>query len=69
MLRILVDQDGLPTCIETISGHALMIGVAIESVKRWKFRPLITRSAKKGFCGRLAIKYQATDHGVKYKLF
>ena len=67
-LRIVVDQDGKPTCITVISGHPLMIGVAIESVKEWKFRPLTIRGEKKGFCGLLKIEFEAGDYGVKYKL-
>jgi len=45
-----------------------MFGVTIESVKHWKFRPFTIRGVKKGFCGRLTIKFEASDYGVKYKL-
>jgi hypothetical protein len=48
--------------------HPLMIGVVVESVKHWKFRPLTIGGVKKGFCGRITIEFEATDYAVKYKL-
>src|SRR5215472_5446319 len=67
-LRTEVDQEGTPIRIRAISGHPLMFGAAIESVKHWKFRPLIFRGIKKRFCGRITIRFEATSYAVKYKL-
>ena len=67
-LRIVVDQSGAPICIRVISGHPLMYGVVMESVKHWKFHPLTLRGVKMGFSGRIKIKFEATDHSMKYKL-
>src|SRR5262245_22228403 len=67
-LRIAVDQEGAPICIRVISGHPLMFGATIESVRHWRFRPLTIRGVKKEFCGRITIKFEASDYAVKYKL-
>src|SRR5215469_16567896 len=39
VLTITVDPSGNVTCVQVVSGHPLIIGVAIDSVRRWKFRP------------------------------
>ena len=53
--------------MQSVSGHPLIIGVAIDSVRRWKFEPYASKGVKKGFCGQLALRFQANEHAVKYK--
>jgi TonB family protein len=68
VLAISVDPQGNVTCVKMVSGHPLIIGVAIDSVRQWKFEPYTSRGVKKGFCGRVALHFQANEHGVKYKI-
>lgn len=51
-----------------VSGHPLIIGSAIDSVRRWKFRSYAVNGLKKSFCGKVAVRYVATDSEVKYEV-
>jgi outer membrane biosynthesis protein TonB len=68
VLALAVDDNGNVICVATISGHPLIISTTIESVRQWKFRPYVVRGPRKGFCGRVAIKYQANEHAMKYRV-
>jgi outer membrane biosynthesis protein TonB len=67
-LALTIDNRGEVVCVQSISGHPLIIGATIESVKRWKFHPYVLQGLRKDFCGKIAISYQATEHAVKYKV-
>ena len=68
VLEISVDLRGDVTCVHMVSGHPLIIGVAIDSVKRWKFQPYSSKGTKRSFCGQIALRFRANEHGVKYKI-
>ena len=67
VLAIAVDADGRVSCVTTVSGHPLIIGSAIDSVRRWRFRPYAVYGLKKSFCGKVTLSYVATDYEVKYE--
>ena len=68
VLAVSVDTDGSVTCVQMVSGHPLIIGVAIDSVRQWKFQPYISRRTKKSFCGQIAFRFQANEYRVKYEI-
>jgi TonB family protein len=68
VLALSVDPQGNVTCVQIVSGHPLIIGVAIDSVRRWKFEPYTSKGVKKGFCGQVALRFQANEYGVKYRI-
>ena len=68
VLAISVDPQGNVACVQTVSGHPLIIGVAIDSVRRWKFEPYTSEGVRKSFCGQVALRFQANEYGVKYKI-
>ncbi len=68
VLGISVDPEGDVTCVQMVSGHPLIIGVAIDSVRRWKFQPYSSKGTKRSFCGQVALCFRANEHGVKYKV-
>jgi outer membrane biosynthesis protein TonB len=68
VLAISVDPFGNVACLQTVSGHPLIIGVAIDSVRQWKFEPYTSKGIKKTFCGQVALRFQANEHAVKYKI-
>jgi hypothetical protein len=68
VLAIAVDADGEVTCVAMVSGHPLIIGSAIDSVRRWKFRSYVVNGLKKNFCGKVTLRYRATDAEVKYEV-
>ncbi len=69
VLEISVDSKGEVTCVRVVSGHPLIVGVAIDSVRRWKFQAYATEGIKKSFCGKVALRFQANEHRVKYRVF
>ena len=68
VLVIAVDADGEVTCVTVVSGHPLIIGSAIDSVRRWKFRSYVVNGLKKSFCGKVTLRYEVTDCEVKYEV-
>jgi hypothetical protein len=68
VMALAVDDKGEVSCVHIISGHPLIIGTTIDSVKRWKFRPYVVRGRRKGFCGRIAVRYRASEDGVRYRV-
>jgi hypothetical protein len=66
VLAIGVDRGGRVTCLEYISGHPLILQSAINSIKRWKFRPYMLRSRTHSFCGRIAVWIKVDEQIVKY---
>jgi TonB family protein len=38
-LRVVVGEDGRPSCISVVRGHPILTSSAIASVKEWRFRP------------------------------
>jgi outer membrane biosynthesis protein TonB len=68
VLAISVDQKGDVACLQMVSGHPLIIGVAIDSVKRWKFQPYAPKGARKSFCGQVVLRFQANEYSVKYEI-
>lgn len=65
VLAISVDSDGNVTCVKVISGPPLMFGVTIESVRLWKFRPYTSLTAKKSFCGQLALHLETNAEHLR----
>jgi len=68
VLAITVDPKGNVTCVQVVSGHPLIVGVAIDSIRQWKFRPYALKGVAKGFCGEVALRFRANEHGVRYKV-
>jgi hypothetical protein len=68
VLAIAVDANGKITCVTMVSGHPLIIGSAIDSLRRWRFRSYVVNGLKKSFCGKVTLRYEATDCALKYEL-
>jgi outer membrane biosynthesis protein TonB len=68
VLTISVDSKGEVTCVQVISGHPLIVGVAIDSVRAWKFQSFASEGTKKSFCGTVALRFKANEHSVKYRV-
>lgn len=68
VLTISVGPKGDVTCTKMISGHPLIVGVAMDSVRRWKFQQYAPGGVKKSFCGQIALRFRADEHGVKYRV-
>ena len=66
VLAITVDSGGKVFCLQFVSGHPLLASAAIESVKRWRFRPHVVHGRSKSFCGKIALRIRANDEGVTY---
>jgi hypothetical protein len=66
VFSLAVDTNGQVICVDSVSGHPLIIGVAIDSIRQWKFRPLIVRGLKKKFCGKVTLRYEANEYGVRF---
>jgi outer membrane biosynthesis protein TonB len=68
VVLISVDPKGSVICVQMVSGHLLIIGVTIDSVRKWKFQPYISKGVSKTFCGRIALRFNASEHAVNYRI-
>lgn len=68
VLDVSVSADGDVTCIDQISRHPLILTSAVHSVSGWKFEPYSVDGQRKPFHGKLAIKFQATERLVTFKV-
>ena len=68
VVSIAVGTDGDVTCVEYVSGHPLIIGVTLDSVRQWRFRAYAVKGLKKKFCGRITLHFEANEHAVKYRV-
>src|SRR5579863_3910598 len=68
VVSVALSTSGEVICVAYVSGHPLLISAAIESVRLWKFHPYSASGKKTEFCGRIAIKYEAIGHGVRYEV-
>jgi hypothetical protein len=59
------DLDGNVVCVQAISGHPILIGAAIESLKTWKFRPPKVHHQHRTLMGTLILRVSGTEHGLK----
>jgi outer membrane biosynthesis protein TonB len=66
VLAIAVDAGGKVACLQYIAGHPLILQSAIDSVRRWRFRPYVLRGRSKRFCGRIALTIKVDEQMVKY---
>lgn len=68
VLVISVDAEGNVTCVQMVSGHPLITGVAIDSLRQWKFQPYSFKGTRRSFCGQVALRFRANEYGVRYKM-
>lgn len=66
--RVVTDQIGSVICIRANSGHPMIIGAAIDSVRRWKFRPMDVRGQRKPIFGTLILSVAGTEKGIKTRV-
>ncbi len=55
VFKIATDQDGNVACISAVSGHPLLLGVAIDSLRNWKFKPTVTSGRRRSILGTLVL--------------
>jgi len=63
--RVATDQDGNVVCIRAVSGPPLIIGVAIEALQKWKFRPSLVNGQRQSVSGTLVLAVAGDEHGLK----
>src|SRR6266853_2944320 len=67
VLEISVDSKGDVTCVQVVSGHPLIVGVAIDSVRKWRFQVYASKGIKKVSAGKVALRFQANERRVRYR--
>jgi hypothetical protein len=53
---LIVDADSAVTCLHLLRGHPLLAASAIESLKHWRFRPLVKSGKTVPYSGTLVLK-------------
>jgi hypothetical protein len=65
---VAIDSDGNVICIRAISGHPLIIGVAIDSIQKWKFRPTTIKGHRQPVVATLALSVSGSKNGLKARI-
>ena len=62
------DAAGNVSRAQWLCGHPLVIGVALNAVKKWTFKPVVKKGMKRGGCGIVTIKYDFRNRGASTEL-
>ena len=57
-LGVWFDPAGNVSRVQLLRGHPLVIGVALNAVKKWTFKPVVKNGVKRGGCGIVTIKFR-----------
>jgi hypothetical protein len=68
LFKIAVDREGNVACVQAISGHPLILGAAIDAIRKWKFRPVRISGQRQPMVGTLILVVSGTDRGIKTKV-
>jgi len=68
VIEVRFDASGKVACASAKSGNPIAISAAMEAVRKWTFKPLMSNGVAKGGCGRVTIKYRLRDQGSSTQL-
>jgi hypothetical protein len=68
VLAISVDPQGNVACVQSLSGHPLIMAWRLIPSGSGSLSHTLLRGLKKTFCGQVALRFQANEYGVKYKI-
>ena len=67
-LGVWFDAAGNVTQAQILCGHPLVVGVALNAVIKWTFKPVVKKGVKRGGCGIITIKYDFRNGGASTEL-
>jgi hypothetical protein len=62
VFRVLVDETGKIGCAHAQQGHPIILSAALDSIKKWKFRPLDVDHRPRAFSGYLVLRISYSKH-------
>jgi hypothetical protein len=62
------DREGNIACLHAMSGHPIIIAVAMDSLKLWKFRPKRVNGQPRPIYGTLVLRISCCKRGLESKL-
>jgi hypothetical protein len=65
VFKIGTDEGGNMTCIRAISGHPIIMAAAIQSIRKWKFRPTTIGRQRQPIVGTLILSVSAAKRGIE----
>jgi len=68
LVEMRFDASGKVACARAKSGHPIAIAAAMEAVRKWTFKPVVSDGTAKGGCGIITIKYRLRDQGSSREL-
>lgn len=66
LLAVAVGADGKVSRIKVISGHPMLFGSAIDSVRQSTFTPYLARGVAVPFCGKIVLRIRGDEHEMRY---
>ena len=57
-LRAIISEDGSVRRLEVLSGHPLLVGIAVEAVKRWLYRPTLLNGRAVAVITRIDVNFR-----------
>jgi hypothetical protein len=62
------DLDGSVVCVRARSGHPILIGAALESIRNWRFRTQKASMPRQAICGLLVIEISLSNSKLKARI-
>jgi TonB family protein len=63
VIDVRFEPDGSVSCARARSGHPIAISAAMEAIRKWTFKPVLSNGVAKGACGSITIKYRLRQQG------
>jgi hypothetical protein len=68
VFELMVGKNGHILNAKAISGHPLAIPLLLESVDKWRFKPVIRDGVARQACGRLNVKFSIVENQPKVEV-
>src|SRR5207247_7656639 len=68
VMEMRFEPSGRVACARAKSGHQIAVSAAMEAVRKWTFKPVVSNGVPKADCGRITIKYRLRNQGSSTEL-
>lgn len=62
-LSALINERGAVESVEVLDGHPMLVGVAVEAVKKWKYKPTILKGTPVSVNTQIHVNFSLKQRG------
>jgi hypothetical protein len=68
VLELRIGKDGRIVNARAISGHPLALPLLLNTLNKWRFKPLVQNETAQQTCGRLSVKFSIVENLSKVEV-